>query len=144
MEPKQGLNLPIVTAGVGLLLVVISTSIWKQTGGQHLIALGPSLLGAPLMGLGAASLSTGGTQRKTITAAMAMSGMGFVTSLGGVLALAWAVTGGRVDEPLVAWGQTGAAAVFLSHAALCVRWLTDNPAPADDPSPVQVPEFPEG
>ena len=112
----------IVTAGFGLLLVVLGLGGYFGTRRVSKTALIPAYIGLPILVLGLIALS-GPATRPALIAATVVAVLGFCGAARGLPKLLGMLSGATVERPIAAIMQSVMAILCLGYAAWAIGWL---------------------
>jgi hypothetical protein len=111
-----------VTAGFGLLLVVLGLGGYFGTRRVSKTALIPAFIGLPILILGLIALADVAT-RPAIIAATVFAVLGFCGAARGLPKLVKMLSGATIGRPVAAIMQSVMAALCLGYAAWAIGWL---------------------
>jgi hypothetical protein len=111
-----------VTAGFGLVLVVLGLGGYFGTRRVSVTALIPAFIGLPILILGLIAPGEA-TTRPAIIAATVVAVLGFCGAARGLPKLVKMVSGATVERPIAAVMQSVMAVLCLGYAAWAITWL---------------------
>lgn len=115
-----------VTAGFGILLIVLGLAGYFGTRRVSVTALIPAFIGLPILILGLIALADL-APRHAIIAAVVVAVLGFCGAARGLPKLVRMLSGVTVERPIAAVMQSVMAALCLGYAAWAITWLVTAP-----------------
>ena len=111
-----------VTAGFGLLLIVLGLGGYFGTKRVSVTALIPAFIGLPILVLGLIAQMDAAT-RPAIIAAIVVAVVGCAGAARGLPKLMQMLSGTTVERPIAAIMQSVMAGLCLGYAAWAITWL---------------------